>query len=49
MDRKDREMFDNDDEKGEKTQTFEDPADIYDDYYAQVYDKLFSTPERISF
>ena len=28
---------------------FEDPVDIYDDFYARVYDKLFSTPERISF
>lgn len=49
MDTKHREMFDNPSEKGEKTLTLEDPADIYDDYYAQVYDKLFSTPERISF
>lgn len=28
---------------------FEDPVDIYDDFYARVYDKLFSTQERISF
>jgi len=48
MSKLDREYFDTD-EKGEKTLTFEDPSDIYDDFYATIYDKLFSTPERISF
>jgi ubiquinone/menaquinone biosynthesis C-methylase UbiE len=49
MSNMDREFFDNKDEKGEKSRVLEDPQDIYDDYYAKVYDQLFSTPERISF
>jgi len=48
MSKLDKEYFDND-ETGEKTITFEDPSDIYDDFYAKIYDQLFSTPERISF
>ena len=47
MARMDREMFE--DGTGIDADTYEDPADIYDDFYAKVYDKLFSTPERISF
>lgn len=47
MARMDREMFE--DGSGMEADTYEDPADIYDDFYAKVYDKLFSTPERISF
>lgn len=46
MARMDREMFEDGGGEGE---TYEDPADIYDDFYAKVYDTLFSTPERISF
>lgn len=42
-----RELFE--DGTGGEGETFEDPVDIYDDFYAKVYDKLFSTPERISF
>lgn len=48
MSRMDREYFDTK-EEGEKTLTYEDPTDIYDGFYAKIYDKLFSTPERISF
>jgi ubiquinone/menaquinone biosynthesis C-methylase UbiE len=48
MARTQREMFDTK-EKGEKTLTFEDPGDIYDTFYAGIYDKLFTTPERLSF
>jgi len=43
-----REHFDTD-EKAESSVTYEDSVDIYDDFYAKIYDKLFSTPERISF
>lgn len=45
----DREFFDNKEESGEKTRILEDPVDIYDDYYAKIYDQLFNTPERMSF
>jgi ubiquinone/menaquinone biosynthesis C-methylase UbiE len=47
----DKEYFDGSsrDESGEKSRMLEDFTDIYDTYYAKVYDKLFSTPERISF
>jgi ubiquinone/menaquinone biosynthesis C-methylase UbiE len=48
MSKLDREYFDTD-ETGDSTITFEDPSDIYDEVYSQIYDKLFSTPERISF
>ena len=41
-----REMFEN--EGGQPTVTYED-EEIYDDFYASIYDTLFSTPERISF
>jgi ubiquinone/menaquinone biosynthesis C-methylase UbiE len=44
----DKEHFDTE-EKGEKSRVLEDPSDIYDDYYAKVYDQLFTTPERMSF
>ena len=41
-----REMFENGD--GQPTVIYED-EEIYDDFYASIYDILFSTPERISF
>jgi ubiquinone/menaquinone biosynthesis C-methylase UbiE len=41
-----REMFENG--EGQPTVTYED-EEIYDDFYASIYDTLFSTPERISF
>jgi ubiquinone/menaquinone biosynthesis C-methylase UbiE len=44
---KDREMFE--EGSGKNTEKREDYAEIYDDFYASVYDKLFSIPERISF
>jgi len=45
-----REFFETNEESlmGEG-ETFEDYDRIYDDFYAKVYDQLFSTPERISF
>ena len=43
-----REHFDTD-ENAESSVTYEDSVDIYDDFYAKIYDTLFSTPERISF
>ena len=46
---KDREMFDNKEEADAETETHEDYDAIYDDFYADVYDKLFTTPERVSF
>ena len=49
MDRTQREMFENQDEADGKSQSLEDPTDIYDTFYASIYDKLFSTPDRISF
>jgi len=48
MSKIDKEHFDND-EKGDKTDVYEDSSDIYDDFYSSIYDSLFSTPERISF
>ncbi len=48
MGRMDREFFDTE-EKGEKSRLLEDPTDIYDSYYAKIYDQLFTTPERMSF
>jgi ubiquinone/menaquinone biosynthesis C-methylase UbiE len=48
MSKLDKEYFDNN-ESNDKTITFEDPSDIYDDFYAKIYDQLFSTPERVSF
>lgn len=44
-----RELFDNEGEKNGDTDTHEDYSEIYDDFYANVYDKLFTTPERVSF
>ena len=44
-----RELFDNEREKNGETDTHEDYSEIYDDFYANVYDKLFTTPERVSF
>jgi ubiquinone/menaquinone biosynthesis C-methylase UbiE len=49
MYQKDREMFDNKEEGNKNTDMREDYSDIYDDFYASVYDTLFSIPERISF
>lgn len=49
MDRTDKEYFDTREGGDEGTVSLEDPEDIYDDKYAKIYDKLFSTPERISF
>ena len=43
----DKEMFE--DGTGSETVTYEDSAEIYDAFYAKVYDTLFSTPERLSF
>ena len=43
-----REKFDNNEKDGD-TETHEDYDHIYDDFYAGVYDKLFTTPERVSF
>jgi len=37
------------DGEGSPSETHEEYKDIYDDFYAKVYDKLFSTPERLSF
>ncbi len=48
MHSKDREFFDTK-ERSEKSISYEDSSDIYDEFYAKIYDKLFSTPERISF
>ena len=48
MDRTDKEYFGGR-EEGEESLSLEDPEEMYDDKYAQIYDKLFSTPERISF
>jgi ubiquinone/menaquinone biosynthesis C-methylase UbiE len=47
--KKHREMFDNPSEKDGETDTHEDYNEIYDAFYANVYDKLFTIPERISF
>jgi SAM-dependent methyltransferase len=47
MARLDKEMFE--DGTGSETVTYEDSAEIYDTFYAKVYDTLFSTPERLSF
>jgi ubiquinone/menaquinone biosynthesis C-methylase UbiE len=44
-----REMFENKKEEGAPTETHEDYEEIYDEFYADVYDKLFTTPERVSF
>jgi ubiquinone/menaquinone biosynthesis C-methylase UbiE len=41
-----RELFENGD--GQPTVVYEDD-EVYDDFYASIYDTLFSTPERISF
>ncbi len=49
MHRMDKEFFENEEEHGEKSKVLEDPSDIYDSFYAKVYDQLFTTPERISF
>jgi ubiquinone/menaquinone biosynthesis C-methylase UbiE len=49
MDKMDKEFFDNPEEEGVKTRTYEDPNDIYDTLYASIYDRLFTPPERISF
>ena len=43
-----KEMFDNP-EDGAPTETREDYDSIYDDFYAGIYDKLFMTPELVSF
>ena len=40
-----RELFE--DGTGGEGETFEDPIEIYDDFYAKVYDTLFSTPDRV--
>ena len=44
-----REMFDNKNEEGLPSKSHEDYDKIYDEFYASVYDKLFTIPERISF
>ena len=44
-----REGFENEDEGDAETDTYEDYDHIYDTFYANVYDKLFTTPERVSF
>ena len=46
---KEREMFENKQEGDKDTDTREDYTDIYDEFYASVYDTLFSIPERVSF
>jgi SAM-dependent methyltransferase len=42
------EMFENP-EDGAPTETREDFPEIYDEFYAGIYDKLFTTPELVSF
>ena len=42
------EMFENPDD-GAPTETREDFPEIYDEFYAGIYDKLFTTPELVSF
>jgi ubiquinone/menaquinone biosynthesis C-methylase UbiE len=44
-----REGFENKEEGDAETETHEDYDAIYDEFYANVYDKLFTTPERVSF
>jgi ubiquinone/menaquinone biosynthesis C-methylase UbiE len=43
------EHFDNPKDEGASTETREDYDKIYDEFYASIYDTLFSTPELISF
>ena len=42
-----REGFENEEEADGETETHEDYDQIYDEFYANVYDKLFTTPERV--
>jgi len=49
MSRAHKEMFESKPEKGSKTLALEDSSEIYDTFYAGVYDQLFTTPERVSF
>ena len=44
-----REMFENNDEEGLPSTSHEDFDEIYDEFYANVYDKLFTIIERVSF